>query len=322
MRNLIRLNKEINVSVMPKDWKGGKENKISCLTLYMTKEERAKVMVKFSEYREKAYKAEIMCFILSNYIAYLSGKKYEKIAMKVWQYGRKYRTPKKYVHYSIGAIPVALMDVVHQNLGRSGFKFRCELYYHAVTSFYNAPDRVLNEMCRRINEIKHPEKKHDRSVVLQAVIPDEEYQMVKAYASQNGMNICDLMRVVLRTVCMSKKDRLYDDSPIGKVFNLYRIIKQKKEPFVVDDAFRVLTVEISGEKERYYIMKFLHLRGFSKTEILRKAVRALDDVIVHRSRIERKIIVGPDGLDDYNEDENDYWYEQMARRDFARSIYI
>lgn len=37
MRNLIRLNKEINLSIMPKGWKGGKENQISCLTLYMTK---------------------------------------------------------------------------------------------------------------------------------------------------------------------------------------------------------------------------------------------------------------------------------------------
>lgn len=48
MRNLIRLNKEINLSIMPKGWKGGKENQISCLTLYMTKEEREKIMLKFS----------------------------------------------------------------------------------------------------------------------------------------------------------------------------------------------------------------------------------------------------------------------------------
>lgn len=46
MRNLIRLNKEINLSIMPKGWKGGKENQISCLTLYMTKEEREKNHVK------------------------------------------------------------------------------------------------------------------------------------------------------------------------------------------------------------------------------------------------------------------------------------
>lgn len=61
MRNLIRLNKEINLSIMPKGWKGGKENQISCLTLYMTKEEREKIMLKFSLYRNKAYRVEIKC---------------------------------------------------------------------------------------------------------------------------------------------------------------------------------------------------------------------------------------------------------------------
>ena len=71
MRNLIRLNKEINLSKMPKGWKGGKENQISCLTLYMTKEEREKIMLKFSLYRNKAYRVEIKCNLKSNNIAHI-----------------------------------------------------------------------------------------------------------------------------------------------------------------------------------------------------------------------------------------------------------
>lgn len=319
MRNHVRLNKEINLSVMPKGWKAGKENKISCLTIYMTKEEKESVMLKFSLYHDKAYRAEIMCFMMSNYIAYVSGKHYENVAMKVWEYGKKYRVPENYVRYSIGDIPVDLIKVVRDNLRNTYFRFGCDLYYHVVTAFYNAPDRLLNEMCQRINELKNPMKRVDKAVILQATIPEREYQMVKVYAIQNGMNICDLLRVVLRTVCMSKRDREYDDSPIGRVFNLYRILKQKREPFVVGSDCRVLFVEITGDKERYYLMKFLRRRGITKTEMLRKAVRALNDVVTHRSRLEKKIIIEPDVSE---EDNTDYWYEQMARRDFVRSIYV
>ena len=60
-------------------------------------------------------------------------------------------------------------------------------------------------------------------------------------------------------------------------------------------------------------------RRITKTEMLRKAVRALDDVVTHRTRLEKKIIFEPDEED---EDDTDYWYERMARRDFVRSIYV
>lgn len=66
-------------------------------------------------------------------------------------------------------------------------------------------------------------------------------------------------------------------------------------------------------------MKFLRRRGITKTEMLKKAVRALNDVVTHRSRLEKKIIIEPDVSE---EDNTDYWYEQMARRDFVRSIYV
>ncbi|PWM24162.1 MAG: hypothetical protein DBX48_08770 [Limosilactobacillus fermentum] len=66
-------------------------------------------------------------------------------------------------------------------------------------------------------------------------------------------------------------------------------------------------------------MKFLRRRGITKTEMLRNAVRALNDVVTHRSRLEKKIIIEPDVSE---EDNTDYWYEQMARRDFVRSIYV
>lgn len=319
MRNQVRLNKEINLSVMPKGWKGCKENKISCLTLYLTKEERKRIMLKFSLYRNKVYKAEVMCYLLSNYVAYLCGKPCESIAMKVWKYGRKYNTPDGYVYYSIGAIPIELINVVHRNIDKSDFRFRVEMYYHAVTAFYNAPDKLLDEMCRRIESMKNPKTRNDECVRLQTVIPEKEYQMIKGYAIQNGMNVCDLMRVVLRSVCVSKKERELDGSMIGKVFSLYRLIKQPAYPFVVDSNSRVLFVEVAGESEMYYLMKFMKRRGISKTEMLRKAVRALDDVISHKKRIEKNITIEPESSD---EDEGDYWYNKMARNDFARSIYI
>ena len=53
--------------------------------------------------------------------------------------------------------------------------------------------------------------------------------------------------------------------------------------------------------------------------MLRKAVRALNDVVTHRSRLEKKITIEPDVSE---EEDMDYQYEQMARRDFARSIYV
>lgn len=318
MRNHVRLCKELNRSIMPEGWDAGKD-KISCFTLYVSEEEKEKFMKKFSMYRDRCYKAEIICFMLSNYLAYASGKRFEMSAIKVWKYGTKNPSPDSYVNYSIGAIPVEFMKVVKGSLKSIPFRYQNELIYHVVSAFYNAPTRLVDEMINCINEIKHPTKRNDRAVVLQAIVPESVYQMVKGYAIQNGMNICDLLRVVLKTVCMSKSDRKYDDSLIGRVFNLYRILKQKGEPFAVDSDCRVLFVEITGDREKYYLTKFLRRRGITKTEMMRKAVRALDDVVTHRSRLEKKIIIEPDEED---KDDTDYWYERMARRDFARSIYV
>jgi len=318
MRNHVRSCKELNRSIMPEGWDAGKD-KISCFTLYASEEEKKKFMKKFSKYRDRCYKSEIICFMLSNYLAYASGKRFEMSAIKVWKYGKKNPCPDSYVNYSIGAIPVGFMKVVKGSLKSIPFRFQSELIYHVVSAFYNAPDRLVDEVINRINEIKHPTKKSDRVVILQTVVPEKEYQLVKEYAIQNGMNICDLLRVVLKTVCMSKRDRKYDDSPIGRVFNLYRILKQKREPFVVGPNYRLLFVEITGDRERYYLTKFLRRRRITKTEMLRKAVRALDDVVTHRTRLEKKIIFEPDEED---EDDTDYWYERMARRDFVRSIYV
>lgn len=318
MRNHVRLCKELNRSIMPEGWDAGKD-KISCFTLYVSEEEKEKFMKKFSMYRDRCYKAEVICFMLSNYLAYASGKKFEISAIKVWKYGTKNPCPDGYVNYSIGAIPVEFMKVVKGSLKAIPFRYQNELIYHVVSAFYNAPTRLVDEMINCINEIKHPTKRNDRAVVLQAVIPEREYQMVKGYAIQNGMNICDLLRVILRTVCMSKRDRKYDDSPIGRVFNLYRILKQKGEPFVTGSDCRILFVEITGDRERYYLMKLLRRRGITKTEMMRMAIRALNDVVTHRSRLEKKIVIEPDVSE---EDDTDYWYERMARRDFARSIYV
>lgn len=318
MRNHVRLCKELNRSIMPEGWDAGKD-KISCFTLYLSEEEKEKFMKKFSKYRDRCYKSEVICFMLSNYLAYASGKRFEISAIKVWKYGTKNPRPDGYVHYSIGAIPVEFMKVVKGSLKSTPFKFQNELIYHVISAFYNAPDRLVDEMIDRINNLKHPVRRVDKVVILQAVVPEKTYQMVKGHAIENGMNICDLLRVVLKTVCMSKSDRKYDDSPIGRVFNLYRILKQKKEPFVVGSDYRVLFVEITGAREVYYLTKFLRRRGITKTEMMRKAVRALDDVVAHRSRLEKKIIIERDEED---EDDTDYWYERMARRDFARSIYV
>lgn len=166
-------------------------------------------MLKFSLYRNKAYRVEIMCYLLSNYIAHICGKPCESIAMKVWKYGKEYNTPNKYVYYSIGAIPVDLKNAVALNMSKSGYRFRNEIYYHAVTAFYNAPDRLLDRMCKRIAYMKNPKAKYDRAVRLQTVIPEEIYQMINSYAIQNGMNVCDLIRITLRASCVSKKKELW-----------------------------------------------------------------------------------------------------------------
>ena len=130
------------------------------------------------------------------------------------------------------------------------------------------------------------------------------------------MTICELMGVVLKTVCMSKKERAYACSPIDRLFNLYRIITQPGEPFSNTEG-AILTVQISGEHEKKFMLKFMKRRGLTRTELLRKAVRALVYVLTNKSRFERRIQYNPEVLPD----EDDYYFEQLSRIDFARNIY-
>lgn len=116
-----------------------------------------------------------------------------------------------------------------------------------------------------------------------------------------------------------EKERALDDSMIGKVFNLYRLIKQPAYPFTANPNNRALLVEIKGEREMYYLMKLMKRRRISNAEMLRKAIRALDDVISHKDKIKRNVTIEPQS---YDENEEDYWYDKIAKNDFARSIYL
>jgi hypothetical protein len=69
----------------------------------------------------------------------------------------------------------------------------------------------------------------------------------------------------------------------------------------------------------YYLMKLMKRRRISNAEMLRKAIRALDDVISHKDKIKRNVTIEPQS---YDENEEDYWYDKIAKNDFARSIYL
>ena len=172
-------------------------------------------------------------------------------------------------------------------------------------------------MCKRIEELKNPNKSDDRYVTIQTYVPLKDYQMICNYSNSVGMCINDLLKQVLQVVCMSKKERASTITPFLRIFNLYRIMKQPATPFVSEHCMS-LTAFISDEHDKKYFIKFTKRRKLSKSELLRKAVRAFVEVVDRKETFMKKVELMSDDEDyDYTE----YQYSQLSRTDFARSIY-
>ena len=311
-----RLNLEINSSIMPDGWED-EGNRYKKFTLYPSHKETISWMAKFNLYREKAFQKEIVCFLLSNYISKESGKYYDPVAIEVLRYGKMYSPKIRETHYLVGSIPEEFYKVVRKSLAILPIKKANALLYYVVTAFYCAPNRVIEKMCKRIEELKNPNKSDDRYVTIQTYVPLKDYQMICNYSNSVGMCINDLLKQVLRVVCMSKKERASTITPFLRIFNLYRIMKQSAAPFVSERCMS-LTAFISDEHDKKYFVKFAKRRKLSKSELLRKAVRAFVEVVDRKKSFMKKVELVSDDEDyDYTE----YQYSQLSRTDFARSIY-
>ena len=300
---------------MPAGWLGEKE--CTCFTVYISVKEKSAFMAKFAIYRDRVYKSEVVGYLISNYIAYHLNKDFDSFAMKVLSFGKLYvKSSNEYVDYSIGSISLTFHKVVRNSLKQLPIKTANALLYYAISAFYNAPDNVLGKLCTTIEQLKNPVTKTEKYLTLQTELPDSSFNLIKGYAYNNGMTICDLMCVVLRKVCMSKRERSEDCSSIARLFNLYRIMTCSGEPFT-DVNGRILTVQVCGEREKKYMLKFIKRRGLTRKELLRKAIRALLYVISHKSRFEKRIQYSHEAIID----EDDYYYERLSRIDFARNVY-
>lgn len=300
---------------MPVGWLGEKE--CTCFTLRVTSKEREAFMAKFAFYRSHVYKSEVIGYLVSNYIAFHLNKDFDSFAMKVLIFGKLYvKSSNEYVDYSIGSISLTFHKVVRNSLKQLPIKTANALLYYAISAFYSAPDNILDKLCATIEQLKNPVVRTEKYLMLQTELPDSSFNLIKGYAYDNGMTICDLMCVVLRTVCMSKKERSEDCSPIARLFNLYRIMTRSGEPFA-DTNGRILTVQVCGEREKKYMLKFIKRRGLTRKELLRKAIRALVYVISHKSRFEKRIQYSYEAI----VDEDYYYYERLSRIDFARNVY-
>lgn len=316
-----RTNREIHPAVMPAGWKDNGE--CGMFTVYPESKALSCFKARVRMYDNKVNQKEIICFLLSNYIAYEKGLKADPTAMNVLKYGKKYfpkyREPG--IHHTIGSIPRPFYSMVRNSLPQLSIKKASHLVYYTMTAFYNAPDRITDRMCERIESLKHPNKSKisGKYVILQSLVPDNILKNIRSYAHNAGMTVNELMCVVLQEVCMSKKERKENCHPLNRIFNLYRIMRQEKGVFT-GNKLSCLYILVGDEHDKRYLSKFLSRRGLSKSEILRKAVRALEYVIGNRDKLSRKVQYVPDEPEEES-DEVDYMYSRMERMDFYRSIY-
>lgn len=314
-----RTNKEINQAIMPDGWADDGE-KYKNFTLHTTAKERAGFMAKFNLYGVRAYKKEIVCFLLSNYIAHERGLSSDEVALKVLAYGKRYNRTygENNKDFVVGSIPEAFAKIARQSLPELPMKQVGALLYFVVSAFYNAPDRMAEQMVKRIEALKNPSEKVTMYISLQTMVPKKDYRLIREYALTNGMQVNTLMRIVLRSVCMSMRDRAEDCSPIAKLFSLDRLLRQDSEPFG-GDGMVPLFVWVSDEREKKYLTKFLRRRGITRSEMLRKAVRAFLYVIEHKQAFAGKVQYAADEVKE--PEDMEYVYEKLARVDFYRGIY-
>lgn len=316
-----RTNKEIHPAVMPAGWKDN--GKCGAFTIYPGSKVLSGFKARIRMYDNKTNQKEIICFLLSNYIAHEKGLKAEPTAMNVFGYGKKYlpkyREPG--IHYTIGGIPRPFYLMARNSLPQLPIKKASHLIYYIMTAFYNAPDRITDRMCERIESLKHPNdlKVADRYVILQSLIPEKTLNEIQAYAHNAGMTANELMCVVLREICMSKKERKENSHPVSRIFNLYRIMRQKKDVFTGDNLSS-LYISVGDEHDKKYLLKFLSRRNITRSEILRMAVRALEYVVRNSGKLAKKIQY-VQGEPEEEVDEMSYVYSRMERMDFYRSIY-
>lgn len=162
-------------------------------------------------------------------------------------------------------------------------------------------------------------KAAERYVILQTMIPEKIMSDIQFCARNAGMTVNELMRLVLREVCVSVKERTDDCHPLGRVFSLYRIMSQAKDVYRGEDLVR-LYVFVGGEHEKKYLLKFLGRRNITRSEMLRKAVRALEFVIKNSGKLAKKVRYVQDDPEE-EADEMSYVYSCMEKMDFYRSIY-
>ena len=316
-----RTNKEIHPAVMPAGWKDN--GKCGAFTIYPGSKVLSGFKARIRMYDNKTNQKEIICFLLSNYIAHEKGLKAEPTAMNILGYGKKYLP--KYrehgIHYTIGGIPRPFYLMVRNSLPQLPIKKASHLIYYIMTAFYNAPDRITDRMCERIESLKHPNesKISDRYVILRSLIPDVSLREIQQYAYNAGMTANELICVVLREVCMSKKERKENCHPLSRIFSLYRIMRQEKGVFT-DNKLSSLCILIGDEHDKKYLLKFLSRRGLTRSEILRMAVRALEYVIRNSGKLAKKVQYVQEEPEE-EADEMSYVYSRMERMDFYRSIY-
>lgn len=159
----------------------------------------------------------------------------------------------------------------------------------------------------------------ERYVILQTMIPEKIMSNIRFCARNAGMTVNELMCLVLREICMSMKERTDDCHPLGRVFSIYRIMSQAKDVYRGEDLVR-LYVFVGGEREKKYLLNFLGRRNIARSEMLRKAVRALVYVIKNSGKLAKKVRYVQDDPEE-EVDEMSYAYSRMERMDFYRSIY-
>lgn len=166
---------------------------------------------------------------------------------------------------------------------------------------------------------KSKSKVVDRYVLLQSMIPEKSLREIQTYAHKAGMTANELMCIVLREVCMSQKERKENSCPASRIFNLYRIMRQRKDVFTGNNLVS-LYVFVGDEHDKKYLLKFLSRRGIARSEILRMSVRALEYVVGNSRKLAKKVQYVQDEPEE-EADEMSYVYSRMERMDFYRSLY-
>lgn len=311
-----RVNTEINPGVMPNDWQDiGRKN--SMYNVYLSALEKKTIMYKLSTVKKQANKKEIICFLLSNYMAYASGKHSDQVAINILDYGKKYRGH-QYARckYIIGSIPECFHAVSCKAIRTSEFRYMGHFLYTALTAFYYAPDRLIKDMCRVISTRKGNVPASKKPMILKTLISKNDYQLIVRYAQTAGMTTNELLRIALKTACMSKIDRKNNTSQLLKVFSEYRLLKQSGQPYEASDKIEVFAY-IGAGHEAKCLKKFCRRRKITGSKMLRKAARAIVEVVNKKDSFRNKVHIQVHN----EESDTDYYYEQLSRIDFIRSIY-